>query len=468
MLLEAIRDSLRLRLLVSLWLGLGLSLIVFLLVVDSIVDREVANSLDDRLLERANTIVAEVGARGADSAARIILPSQPARYDPVYFEIRDATGRLVENSGFPGRLAAASADFEPRYFDLRLPNGHAGRAVALSAPVKRAEHGPAQELFITVAESREKTDELSDELDLILWVGVILILVICSAVTLFTVRRGLRPLDYVAVAASAVSMDRPQTALPLAGVPLEIRPLGEQFNRLLQRLSEALDRERAFSENLAHELRTPLSEIRTLSEVALKGGENHDWRASLTEVGRAAIRMHSVVEALLAVARATRQTAANAAEPVDLARVVRRCLDDRRAELITACPKIGNRLPAELWVTTDAVLLDLVVANLIDNAFKHGSADGVIEFDWLARETGAALRIRNAAPNLTAADLKQLGTRWWQPRAPSEADTPQGTGLGLSIVGSLCEVLNLTPRFEFDEDRHLAVTVAGFQVLRSE
>ncbi len=446
--LEAIRGSLQWRLLVSLCLGVGLSLAAFLFALDSIIDRQVAHALDEQLAARAGGLITDLVARQDGSVSL----AQPAYGEPVYFEIIDRSGRTVATSGFRGALRMPIHFPVGQAFDLTLPDGHPARAI-----VSRVPYGS----MLVVAEDRTKADDLSGAVDFAIWIGFAIILLISSGVLVLTVRNSLRPIEALGRAATRIPVDESPETLPLVGMPREILPLGERFNRLLRRLRVALDRERDFSENLAHELRTPLAEIRALSETGGQGTNLQEVKASLEQAGAAAVRMQSVTESLLALARASRQPAVNIAEPVDLARMARRCLKERLRGL-TAAPSIEDRLPQELWAVTDPRLVEMILANLLGNALQHGASGTAVEIDWLPDGDRGLLRIRNAAPDLTPNDLADLGTRWWRRAITPGARLPAGSGLGLAIARSLCEAVNLELSFALDAEQRLGVTLAGF------
>jgi len=463
--LEAIRESLQWRLLVSLCLGVGLSLAVFLFALDSIIDRQVAHALDERLAARAGALVEDIATRQDGSFS----PAHHASGEPTYFQILDRSGRAIGSSGFHGALRIPTGYPVGQPFNLTLPDGHPARAIASYVPAYDSAGVTSRGPTVVVAEDLSKAHKLSAAVDFIIWIGFAVILLICSVVALLTVRRSLQPLESLGIAAARIPVDESPETLPLACMPREILPIGEQFNRLLGRLRMALDRERDFSENLAHELRTPLAEIRVLSETGVRGTNLREVQASLEKAAAAAVRMQSVTESLLALARASRQSAVNIAEPFDLALMIRRSLNERARGLSAALP-VEDRLPRELWTIADPRLVEMIMTNLLGNAFQHCPPGGPIELDWLPKDARGLLRIRNAAPHLEQSDLADLGTRWWRremrlEKAPDAS--PVGSGLGLSIARSLCEAASLELCFGLDADKRLSVTLAGFTGLEA-
>jgi len=324
--------------------------------------------------------------------------------------------------------------------------------------IERSFTGPSVDLA--------QRDRLLREVDFVLLGGVVTVLGVCALVTVLSVRRGLKPLERVANASQEISVDQPVQALPLNGVPAEIQPLCDRFNQLIERLTTALEHERRFSADLAHELRTPLAEIRTLGEA---GGARQDvagLQEFLRQTAAAAIGMQSVIESLLAVARADRAAVQQALEPMSVGAAVRARLERLSVTAPEDCSRIVARVPQGLWIQSDPRLFDAMLLNLLTNAIQHGDPQALIEIDWLPGGSGAsgALQVRNAAPELARDDLPHLTDRFWRRIPRGEADT-SGLGLGLWVVGSLCRVLELTLALDLDEMRRLTVRLAGFRAL---
>lgn len=306
-------------------------------------------------------------------------------------------------------------------------------------------------------------DRLLREVDIVLFAGVVTVLGACALITIVSVRRGLKPLAVAAAAARGVSVEQPARSLPLAGLPAEIRPLGERINALLQAQAESLERERRFSTDLAHELRTALAEIRALGEVGLTRTDTAGLHEFLRQTTAAAIGMQGVIESLLAVARADRIAVQRALEPFQAATVIRTQIERARLAAAAHAERIVCRVPEQVWIHSDPRLFAAILQNLLSNALQHGDAREPIEIDWLPAPGAAALQVRNPAPALSPEDLPHLTERFWR-RAPQEAAAGTGgLGLGLWVVASLCRVLDLELAFELDAERRLGVRVSGFR-----
>jgi two-component system sensor histidine kinase QseC len=322
--------------------------------------------------------------------------------------------------------------------------------------------------FSAQAVDTAQRDLLMREVDVILLGGVVTVLGIVALATVVSVRQGLKPLERVASAAQQISIDQHARALPLGDVPAEIQPLGDRFNQLIERLTEALEHERRFGADLAHELRTPLAEIRTLGEAGLARHDVAGLHEFLRQATAAAIGMQSVIESLLAVARADRAAVQQALEPMSVGAAVRTRIERLRITAPKECARIVARIPDGLWIHSDPRLFDAMLLNLLANAIQHGDPGAPIEIDWVQESMGGtsgALQVRNAAPQLAREDLPHLTDRFWRGVAGvNEASTP-GLGLGLWVVGKLCRVLGLTLALDLDEIRRLSVRLAGFRAV---
>lgn len=317
--------------------------------------------------------------------------------------------------------------------------------------------------FDAQAGDAAQRDRLLHEVDIVLLAGVVTVLGACALITIVSVRRGLRPLAAAAAAAHGVSVGQPARALPLAGLPVEIRPLGERINALLQAQADSLERERRFSTDLAHELRTSLAEIRALAEVGLTRADTAGLHEFLTQITAAAIGMQGVIESLLAVARADRAAVQRALEPFQVAAAVRTQIERVRLTAAAGGARIASRVPEEVWIQSDPRLFAAVLLNLLTNAVQHGDPREPVEVDWLRDRGGTMLQVRNPAPALSREDLPHLTERFWRRTARSEVAHAAGLGLGLWVVASLCRILDLKLTFDLDEQQHLSVRLSGFR-----
>ena len=234
--------------------------------------------------------------------------------------------------------------------------------------------------------------------------------------------------------------------LSVAELPHELRPLADALNRAFARLRQALQRERRFARDVAHELRTPLAEMRTAVELARRD----DCTSPALEGALAsADRMARCIDGLLSLSRYESGMQEVQVEPVDLAALLQRTLHLAAGPARRRAVQFDADVPAECWVQTDAALLERIVDNLVLNAAEYAPNGSTVEVQLTGSAAGARLRIGNLAPDLRSDDLERLGERFWRKSATREAS--RHGGLGLALARSLADLLGLRLAFSLDE-----------------
>jgi signal transduction histidine kinase len=263
--------------------------------------------------------------------------------------------------------------------------------------------------------------------------------------------RVLRPVQQITQAARAASEHNLSARVLLRGPRDELRELADTFDAMLARLQAAFEAQRRFIANAGHELRTPLTVMRTTLDVVLdkpaaSPGElrrmGHDVRAAVDHAER-------LIGALLTLARSDRGL--TACEPVDLATVAEDVLD--------ATDRGDRRLHASLkdaMTSGDPVLLERMVANLVDNALRYNTPGGDL---WLTTSTvngQATLAVANTGPVIARPALGVLFEPFQRLNGRTGSD---GFGLGLAIVASITTAHHGTLTAEPRPHGGLTVTV---------
>jgi signal transduction histidine kinase len=286
----------------------------------------------------------------------------------------------------------------------------------------------------------------------IAFVGVLLV---SGAVGWLVAGRVLAPLKRISGTAKRVSEERLGERIPVAGPQDELRELGETLNSMLDRLALSFDAQRRFVANASHELRSPLTVIRSEAEVALANPDPDldEMRAMAESVVHASRRTEALLASLLILARSQRGLLRS--EPVDLTAVVERVAGD--AERAAADERV--RLRVELDAATvegDAALLERLVANLLENAVRYNRPGGFVDVSTREGIASAELRVENSGPPVD----REAAARLAEPfeRLQREADA-RGAGLGLSIVRAVSEAHGGSLLIEPREEGGLVVSV---------
>jgi signal transduction histidine kinase len=253
--------------------------------------------------------------------------------------------------------------------------------------------------------------------------------------------RALRPVRSITEAARRASELRLGQRLALTGPDDEFKQLADTFDVMLERLDAAFTSQKRFVANAAHELRTPLTAMRTAIEVTLsKPARTPDQlEAMAARVKRSVERAEATVEALLTLA--TSELGPTAREAIDLATTAEDALDATHAEIDQRQIKVEAVLAPAL-ARGDRVLLERMIANLVENAVRHNNPGGWIGIRTIQQADSAVFEIANTGSGMSAEQIPTL----FEPfaRAKQRLNHSDGIGLGLSIASAIAAAHNAT------------------------
>jgi len=254
----------------------------------------------------------------------------------------------------------------------------------------------------------------------------------------FAVGRGLLPLETMS---RAVAKRQPDAMAPLAerGLPQELRPLAASVNALLARLGDALNAQRRFTADAAHELRTPLAALKLQVELVERASDDTARAAALAELEAGVDRASRLVEQLLAMARLEPDALAANFGDCDLVALAKEGLVARAALAAGKRIDLGLTRAAAVCVRGDAASLSTLLANLLDNALRYTPEGGRIDVAIDDDEGRAVLTVADTGPGIPAAERERVFDRFYRvPTAGNRADQT-GSGLGLSIVKRIAD-----------------------------
>ncbi len=441
--------SLHRQLAVGLTLSIGCVFGALFLALDYWIDREIYQSMDHTLLERAGTVGRVLQDQDPRQLERLMPEYEPDGHTE-FFTVFDAGGRtLLQSPSSAGTALSMGLEGRgtPRYYDVVLPDGHAGRALATRLPSQATDGVPQ---ILVVATERENWDRTERRIHFTLLGGIVLALALAVGLGLLVVQHVIAMLHRAGAEVATLDADAPMQPIG-DDFPRELRPFAQAFNIGLHRLYAAIARERRFARDVAHELRTPLAEIRTSAEAALADADPRQAKRSLGAAIDACTRMQRSVDTLLLLARLESGQDAVAPDPLDLAALV--------GGLIAALHDLGAarrttvraELPPAAWVQSDLGIVERIVSNLLRNAFEYSPEGEAITCRLCREGDGWWLAIDNAAPDLEAADLDHFGDRFW--RKHPEGGTVHHAGLGLALARGLAQVLALPLGFALDGGR---------------
>jgi heavy metal sensor kinase len=393
-----------------------------------------ATALDRELAVRAadlGTLVRHPGASLAgDTGGRLIEHGESYAQLVAGRRVIDATSPLGRSPVLgPAQLHAAARG--PVYANLGPVPGLNDPSRVLATPIERR----GQHLVLVVGATRaDDIETLGTFRDELLIAGPIALL-LASLAGYLIAGLALRPVEAMRRRAAAISAETPGERLPVPATHDELERLGATLNEMLERLEDALRREREFVADAGHELRTPLALLRTELELALRHGDSPEElreavRASVLEVDR----LTQLAEDLLLIARSERGRLPLSIEELDadelLASVATRFRwradDSGRAVVLDA--------PAGARVRGDRLRLEQALGNLVDNALRHGG--GRVSLRAATVNGRVELHVADEGRGFPPTFLAHAFERFSR-ADPARSGT--GSGLGLSIVRLIAE-----------------------------
>jgi two-component system, OmpR family, sensor histidine kinase QseC len=391
---------------------------------------EAEELLDAQLAQSARLLMAQTRHELVDEGAEHL-----AAFDFMYehglhpyeqnlqFRIEDGQGRtLLSSANPPPVLTEHSSGYADVFVD-----GQGWRVLVIN--------DKASSLRVEVAQSLAIRDELAQHVALRLAIPVLLALPLLGVLIYLVVGRALRPLNALA---NTVKTRTPANLVPVEsrGLPREVQPLADALNRLLDRLSRALESERRFTADASHELRTPLAAIQMQAQVALATASDADRRHALEQVLAGTRRATGLVEQLLRLARIDPLAGLAQTQAIELDALAAQVVAELCPDAGTCRLRLAPTNDIGVTIEGDADLLGVALRNLVGNALRHAPAASEITVGVEQGNGEPQLWVADNGPGVPEAELPHLTERFYRGRDA----TTEGSGLGLAIVKRIAEL----------------------------
>lgn len=370
----------------------------------------------------------------------VIEESAARRFTQMYVRILDADGRdVIETPGMDTIMPADAfplADPDPTRLATTQQmigrNSDPFRVVSGAASIAGHDTGTIQ-----IALNNRAEIELLAQYRRWLIVLLLVALVASTVGGYVLVHRGLRSLGQLAAAIRGIGSATLNERIVSCGLPVELMILAASFNAMLARLEDAFARLRRFSADIAHELRTPVNNLRGEAEVALgKARSVNDYREALASSLEECARLSRLIDTMLFLARSESPHTKLVRESLDLARE----LDGLRSFYSAAAEEAEITLtvstPIGITISSDRTLLHRALGNLIENALAYTHAGGRIAISAERQNGVIRLTVADTGGGISAEHLPYVFGRFHRvEKARSNADGH--VGLGLAIVRSI-------------------------------
>lgn len=403
---------------------------------------------DETLVEKARTLATlvthEEGKVELEFADEF-MPEYSRVKHPYFFQIWTPDGRSLERSyslhgeDLPFRFGSLDA---PAAFETALASGARLRCIGIKFPARlgpdSADLPAASAVIVLGAGTAQLAGTLRKGYVQVAITGLVSV----GGISIFVVlalRRGVHLLESVVGEVEGIHPGTLDDPLDEERAPREIRPIVVTLNRSLQRIRGFVERERRFTADVAHELRTPIAELRAAADIALHWPDDESHRRLAEDARAIALQMGGLVESLLELATIESDAWQGQAEEVDLSKLAHLAVE-HASRSRNESRQIRLDAPPALLMASRASLWELALSNLLDNALSHSPSGAPVEVVLRAEADGALVIVSNPTEGLDSAAVERCTERLW--RGNRQQGDSRHFGLGLSIVQAACAKLD--------------------------
>ncbi|RKT62882.1 two-component system sensor histidine kinase TctE [Azonexus fungiphilus] len=351
--------------------------------------------------------------------------------DSVYFHVLTQDRKLLagdQDLPIPALAGVAGVlpgevyfrDMEYKGQDIRVAYSYIAEP---QAPVE-------QWVLVEVAETTEKRTQLANRIVASVILPQFIIIPLAVMLVWFGLSRGLRPLTRLR---NTIEDRDPGDLSPIATrrVPEELEPLVEAFNEMLERMKRNVEAQQRFVADAAHQMRTPLTGLKTQAQFAVRETDPAALRHALRQIATGVDRAGRLVNQLLTLARTEgSEIAQQKHEPTDLAQLAREVVEDWVIIALEKRIDLGYEAEGAAMISGNAFLLRELLKNLIDNAIRYTPAGGHVTCRILDDGSSILLEVEDDGIGITEEQAELVFERFYR----VDDATTEGSGLGLAIV----------------------------------
>jgi heavy metal sensor kinase len=267
------------------------------------------------------------------------------------------------------------------------------------------------------------------------------LLLLAAAGSYWISRKALRPVDTLAQAARGITDSNLNQRLPIPETRDELSRLSETLNEMLARIDSAFQQVRQFTADASHELRTPVSLMRTEAEIALRRDRSpQEYREALQQISMEATRTGSLLESMLTLARADARQQRPKFAPVDCAAMLRELAHDWAGVMSDAgiAFTVSIEVSGALMVNADAFALRRMFVILLDNARKYTPPGGTVVLRARSSEKRVVIEVEDTGLGIAPEHLPHIFDRFYRADA-ARSRAGGGVGLGLALARRIAE-----------------------------
>lgn len=291
---------------------------------------------------------------------------------------------------------------------------------------------------LTVGVSQQESYNVLHNLMLVLIITYFFTIGLLYRIMSFVASKAIAPVHQLIKSAAGITDKNINERLPLPENEDELYQLATTINELLNRLSYSMQQQKQFAADASHEMRTPLAALKGTLEVLLRKERSAEqYEIKLKELMLQTDRLSLLFDQLLQLARVESDSTLAKKEMIPLADLVENILTEQVKLFPEKQMSLQVHIPIHVKILADSNLLDRILENLLNNAFKYSPTGATIEIEWKEKES--TLSIQNEGAGIPASQIHNVFNRFYRTDESRSSLTP-GNGLGLAIVKKLCEL----------------------------
>ena len=372
------------------------------------------------------------------------LESAARQYEQFYIRLLNDRNRpLLITPGMANQLDLVQLTEQTRNHPnhtLRM-NGRDGRAFRVIIASARVGSSPAKTDTLQIAVDVSQKEKLLARYRFWFWAILLATIVIFPLVGYQIALHGIRPVEEMATTARHISSTNLRERILPEGYPFELASLADTFNQMLDRLEDSFERISRFSTDIAHDLRTPVNNIRGEAEVALaRTRTSIEYREVIESCLEEAVRLSDLIGDLLFLSRAESPLSTLRRERVDVGELLGGVKDYYEASaadggVLLTSVIVGGPVVGEL----DRTLLQRAMGNLVSNALAYTPSGGAVVLETHADLSTIRIEVSDTGVGIPAEALPKVFDRFFRVDS-SRSHASGGTGLGLAIVKSIAQL----------------------------
>lgn len=375
--------------------------------------------------------------------------------NPIFVQVFDANGKFFQKS--------PNLKDEDLKFDAVNQKIHFEDTFLAGIPIRQVQapliNNDKTIGYAVIAMSVEEPVRVLNNLKIVLFITFPIVIFALFFITRIIAGRSIKPAVNIISTTSRITNSNLSERIELPKNKDELFELSSSINQLLDRIENAVIRERKFTSDASHELRTPLAVIQGTLEVLIrKPRESSEYEEKIKYCISEVNRLNDLADQLLLLARFENQKAAINIEKMAIDEIILQILERYSSRITAKNIAVSFDFQKHFWINSDAYLTSVILENLLSNAVKYSSQNGKIVIVLTEESNTISCAVIDSGIGISTENLKKIYDEFYRVENLEE-NAAKGTGLGLSIVKRLSALLQATLKMESDTEKGTTATV---------